>query len=62
MSQTLTLVKGQVDRFKNGQIDLTQLWAEIDSTVDRIRATGTEDPADPYEDDRLPVRRRKLVA
>ncbi len=51
MSPTLSIVQEKIARFKNGQIDVTSMWTEIDDFL--TKAISGEDQGDPFADDKV---------
>lgn len=52
MNKTLDFLNQQVNRFKNGEIDLATLWNEVESRIEKVKKDD-EDHTDPFEDDKI---------
>ncbi len=57
MSQSLKMVNAQIERFRTGELDLSQMWSVIDEKFGQSpREEGIGDPFDDDKTDRrLPL-------
>lgn len=53
MNPIIQMVNSQVERFRTGEIDLTDMWDLIDKDIERSRK---EEVFDPFDDDKTDAR------